>query len=80
MSIFWLWVKGLGVAIGCAISCSVNSAVAEITQDATLPENSRVTKQGNIITIEGGTLSENRRILFHSFQDFSVLEKYTAEF
>lgn len=80
MSIFWLWVKGLGVAIGCAISCSVNSAVAEITQDATLPENSRVTKQGNIIIIEGGTLSENRRNLFHSFKDFSVLENHRAEF
>ncbi|BAY70878.1 hypothetical protein DSM107007_11790 [Nostoc sp. PCC 7120 = FACHB-418] len=75
-----MYVKVLGVAVSSLIIFSVNSAIAQITQDSTLPENSRVTKQENNIIIEGGTLSPDRRNLFHSFREFSVPENYTAEF
>ncbi|WP_242040250.1 two-partner secretion domain-containing protein [Anabaena subtropica] len=68
------------MATTCAIGLFVNSAVAQITQDGTLPENSRITNQGNLTIIEGGTLSPDGRNLFHSFQEFSIPERHTAEF
>ncbi|MEH1801160.1 MAG: filamentous hemagglutinin N-terminal domain-containing protein [Nostoc sp.] len=81
MSNFWIWCQGLGVATGSAIVFSGNSAIAQITQDVTLPTNSQVEKQGNAITvITGGTLSQDGSNLFHSFKEFSVLTGTTAEF
>ncbi|MEH2424062.1 MAG: filamentous hemagglutinin N-terminal domain-containing protein [Nostoc sp.] len=78
MSNLWVWLKSLGVAIGSLIAFSANSAIAEITPDSTLTENSRVTTQDKLKIIEGGTQVKSN--LFHSFKEFSVPEGSTAEF
>ncbi|MEH2451925.1 filamentous hemagglutinin N-terminal domain-containing protein [Nostoc sp.] len=81
---FWGWCQGLEVTIYSAIAFFSNSAIAQIIQDSTLPDNSQITKTGNTITINGGTLIEDkfRNIsnLFHSFEQFSVPTGSTAYF
>ena len=44
--------------------------VAQIIQDATLPNHSIVLPNGSIVTIEGGTQAGTN--LFHSFEEFSI--------
>ncbi|NMG09240.1 filamentous hemagglutinin N-terminal domain-containing protein [Brasilonema sp. UFV-L1] len=68
----------LGIAVGGAFSLAANSASAQITEDATLPNNSTVTINGNTFNIDGGT--QAGRNLFHSFQQFSVPTNGTASF
>ncbi|QDL09946.1 filamentous hemagglutinin [Brasilonema octagenarum UFV-E1] len=76
----------LGIAVGGAFGAAVsltfalaaNSASAQITPDATLPNNSTVTINGNTFNIDGGTIAG--RNLFHSFQQFSVPKDGTASF
>ncbi len=66
----WGWFLGLGITISSACVSFANSAIAQITPDRTLPNNSRVTTTDNIRTIEGGTSAGSN--LFHSFEQFSV--------
>ncbi|WP_414587202.1 filamentous hemagglutinin N-terminal domain-containing protein [Scytonema sp. PCC 10023] len=68
----------LGIAIGSVSVCSANCAIAQITPDATLPNNSSVTRESNIFNITGGTQAGSN--LFHSFEQFSVPTGSTAYF
>ena len=73
----------------CLVFCSLfgntpkvcaQSAQIQITPDSTLPSNSIVLpdSSGNLIEITGGTTAGNN--LFHSFQQFSILDGQTAFF
>ncbi|PMB45433.1 hypothetical protein CEN40_12135 [Fischerella thermalis CCMEE 5205] len=72
------WNQFLGVAIAITHIFSANYALAQITGDRSLPNNSNVTKDGNTFNITGGTQADSN--LFHSFQEFSIPTGDTAFF
>ncbi|NEU76685.1 filamentous hemagglutinin N-terminal domain-containing protein [Hassallia byssoidea VB512170] len=65
-STHWGWFLGIAIT---SIS-SANCAIAQITPDSSLPNNSRVTTQNNISNIDRGTQAGSN--LFHSFLQFSL--------
>lgn len=73
----WKWLYGLGITFF-STYLFTNSSVAQIRSDATLPNNSSVTRNGSTNVISGGTTVGAN--LFHSFSEFSVPANVEAFF
>lgn len=72
--LFWTFAMSLNGTI----AFTENYAVAQITPDSTLPNNSNVKLENNTFNITGGTQAGAN--LFHSFQEFSTATGNTAHF
>ncbi len=74
-----LWSFPLALVLIASTDAIVSAQIfPDIVSDNTLPQNSIVTPNGDIIEITGGTTKENN--LFHSFEQFSVFKGQTAFF
>jgi filamentous hemagglutinin family protein len=68
----------LGLCLVPILSSLQTPAQAQIVRDRTLPQPSRIDRNGNVLEINGGT--QRGQNLFHSFERFSVPEGGTAFF
>ncbi|MCC5615245.1 filamentous hemagglutinin N-terminal domain-containing protein [Nostoc sp. CHAB 5836] len=81
---WWCWCSrfltlGSCLVVGSVLITSLpERVIAQITSDNSLPNNSGVTRDGNIFNITGGTQAGSN--LFHSFSEFSVPTGGTAYF
>ncbi|MCC5659384.1 filamentous hemagglutinin N-terminal domain-containing protein [Nostoc sp. XA010] len=71
------WGALVTIALGVSF-CTIDCAIAQITPDGTLPNNTRVTREGDTFNITGGTQAGGN--LFHSFGEFSVPTNGAASF
>jgi filamentous hemagglutinin family protein len=74
---FTHWGALVAIAFGVSFS-NIDYAIAQITPDGTLPNNTSVTREGDTFNITGGTQAGGN--LFHSFGEFSVNIGGTASF
>ncbi|MEH2043954.1 hypothetical protein [Nostoc sp.] len=79
MSNLLYWVKGLGIAISGAVVLSTNSAIAQISQDATLQDNLNTSNFSSTVlekhNISGNALKFNNTIDQTAIPDRDSVEK-----
>lgn len=73
------WLTG-SVFLACFSATPIALAQTPIVPDDTLPINSQVIQEGDLLRIEGGTLNNTGNNLFHSFEEFSLPTGVEARF
>ncbi|BAY81224.1 hypothetical protein NIES267_06990 [Calothrix parasitica NIES-267] len=74
------WLSIITPLVCCSFLSYPTKVTAQLAPDNTLPNNTVVSPNGNLIDITGGARPGNGANLFHSFQDFSVKFNETVRF